>query len=169
MTRLAITIMTAFLMGSMIQSTLAEKKGKAKEPARFASIPAREHGYSNVKTQVIKDEASYNTFIETVKKQGAWNNREAFLKGLNEANIDYKTEALVLVRNTQGSGSVPVRSDALSLKDTTLHVKIKVGNTGGFGTADMAYYCFAVVVNKAKIHALSVEVTNREPVKIPVK
>ena len=53
------------------------------------------------------------------------------------------------------------------LRDGTLRCEI-TRKTAGFGTADMAYYCFAVAVEKTNVKKVGLRVAGRKPVVLKV-
>lgn len=116
---------------------------------RLVNVPQREHGYHSFDSQVIDSQRKFDDFIKQVENQGAWNNRPAFLKALTDAKLDFTKESLVLLRHTEGSGSNAVSLAPPELKDDSLICEIQRA-VPQIGTADMAYHCFAVAVEKGK-------------------
>lgn len=114
-------------------------------------IPKREHGYQNFDARLLTSEAELEAFIADVKSQDGWNNREAFVSGLRADKLDYAKSALLLLRHTEGSGSVRVWLEPAVTRGEELVVAIGK-EVPSMGTNDMAYYCFALVVplNAAK-------------------
>jgi hypothetical protein len=124
---------------------------KETEPAfRTINIFKRELGYSNFDSMAITSSEDFNAFLEEVSQHGSWNTRQEFVDALRNAKIDFNQEALVLLRQDEGSGSVRVSFETPVLKDKTLVCEIR-GEFEGMGTADMAYYCFALVVSKSLV------------------
>ncbi len=130
-------------------------------PFRRIAIPVREHGYNHMGTTVITREVEYEAALTNIEKQKGWNNRAAFLKALKEAKIDFDTEALVLLRHTEGSGSVRVAFAPPELDGKTLVCRI-TREEPETGTADMAYYAFALAVRKDKVDAVVFKSRGRE-------
>lgn len=128
---------------------MAESAEQDKKGFRLVNVPAREHGYGNFKSQVIDSQDKFDAFIKQVEKQQGWNNRDAFLKALSGAKLDFAKESLVLIRKTEGSGSNKVSLATPELKDDKLVCVIN-REVAGIGTADIADYCFAVAVDKGK-------------------
>jgi len=79
---------------------------------------------------------------------------DTLLRGIS---VDFKTEALVLIRDIQGSGSVKVQLDPPTINNDTLRCIIKYDTPKGFMTFDMSYRCFAFIVNKSKIKGVKVD------------
>jgi hypothetical protein len=84
-----------------------------------------------------------------------------FVDMLLEAKVDFSKEALVLLRHSEGSGSVKVTFETPVLTDRNLHCEIRghLFPPGYGGTADMAYYCFAVAVSKAQVSQVELQAT----------
>lgn len=102
-----------------------------------------------------------DSFLADPAMQGGWNNRQAFTDALMNAKVDFSKEALVLLRHTEGSGSVKVAFGMPVLKDRTLLCEIQGRPIppGYGGTGDMAYYCFAVAVSKAHVSQVELRAT----------
>jgi len=138
----------------------------AGEPAAFRTIPIpkREHGYNNFKSMVIHTKAAWEKFKKKHhgKKATGWNQRENVFKALADAKINFEKEALVLLRHSEGSGSTSVtfKKPVLMGKKLVCTITRKVPQVG---TANMAYYCFAVVVRKSDLDEVEVQVKGRKP------
>ena len=78
------------------------------EGVREIPIPRREHGYKNFESAVIANDEALGDFLKLVAAQPNWNNKEAFVNSLKSAKIDFSSSALLLIRNTSGSGSIKV-------------------------------------------------------------
>jgi len=132
---------------------------------RLLPIPQEEHGYGNFDSLVIATPGDYEAFLKTgsTARASPWNNRAAFDAALAGAKLDFAREALVLLRHTEGSGSVQVTCAMPEVKGRRLMCRI--GRTEPeAGTADMAYHCFAIVVSKPDIAEIEVLVPGRPPV-----
>ena len=144
---------------------------RAEEEASFkiVPIPKEEHGYSNFETMVIKSQKELDTFLQKGSTgQGmGWNNRADFEKALAQAKLDFDRESLVLLRHTEGSGSVQVNFRQPRVKDKTLICQID-RKEPEMGTADMAYYCFALAVVKADLAAVEMQVSGRKPIVLSI-
>ena len=134
---------------------------------RRIAIPHREHGYGNFKSQVIASQDQFDAFLKTVEKQQGWNNRADFLKALANAKIDFATEALVLIRQTEGSGSNQVTFAPAELKGDTLVCRIQ-RKVAEIGTADIADYCLALAVPKKQVATVEVIVDQKPREKLKV-
>lgn len=139
---------SAFLTTLVLVSMATLDQG-ADKSVRVVNVPAREHGYGNFKSQVIDSQEKLDAFVKQVEKQQGWNNRDAFLKALSGAKLDFAKESLVLIRKTEGSGSNKVSLATPELKGDKLVCVIN-REVAGIGTADIADYCFAVAVEKGK-------------------
>ena len=120
---------------------------------RVIPIPNRENGYSNFASIVLMSKKDLDSFLTDTSTQIGWNNRQKFEDALRNAKLDFTKEALVLLRHTEGSGSVQVKFDRPILRDGKLLCEIRgiPIPPGYLGTADMAYYCFAVAVSKSQV------------------
>jgi hypothetical protein len=143
------------LFFSTVLLTLFLQSGPLAAPERQAfrivPIPRRENGYSNFESVAFNSKAELETFLAAASKQPGWNNRQAFVAALRNANIDFTREALVLLRHSEGSGSVRVNFETPKLVGRKLVCQIRGQALTGGGTMDMAYYCFAVVVSKSAV------------------
>ena len=117
---------------------------------RVIDIQQREFGYSHFESMAITTSEDLNAFLEEMS-QLTWNNRQAFVDTLLDAKIDFNKEALVLLRHTEGSGSVQVKFETPVLQDKTLVCEIRGELMAAAGTADMAYHCFALAVSKSLV------------------
>ncbi len=110
-------------------------------------IPVREHGYQNFNTQIIGTKEQFHSFIEKVKKEKNWNQKENFISSLTLLPIDFDHYNLLLYRITENSGSTILAIEAP--KGDEEHIVIEIGrDQPNFGTADMAYYALAYRVAK---------------------
>ena len=111
------------------------------------TIPVREHGYNNFKTQVIKTKNELNNFMARVRKQTGWNKKENFLQSILLKDIDFSKYNLLLYRITESSGSTVLAVDAP--KGNEQNIVVKIGrDKPNMGTSDMAYYTLAYKVIK---------------------
>jgi hypothetical protein len=132
-------------------------------------IPAREHGYGNFKTQIITSQEQLDALVkESAVGPLGWNNRAGFVEGLKKAKIDFTKEALVLLRDTEGSGSNKVTLLPPELKGKTLICRLQ-RVVPPIGTADIADYCFALAVDRGQIAEVRFEVQGQKAVTLAVK
>src|SRR5204862_8054336 len=140
---------------SLLLSTLVFQAGPlaAQKPqaVRLITIPNRENGYSNFESIAFNTKAELDSFIAASSKQSGWNSRQAFVDALQNANIDFAREALVLLRHDESSGSVRVTFETPTLVDRKLICQIRGKALTGGGTMDMAYYCFAIVESRSVV------------------
>lgn len=116
------------------------------EGIRVIDIPFREHGYRNLEPQVIRTQEEWKEFAdEIIWQQRSWNKWSEFIDAVQDAKIDFGKEALVLLRHTEGSGSIDVqfRPPRMSGKTMTCNVVTK---TPELCTGDVAEYCVAYAV-----------------------
>ncbi len=114
------------------------------------NIPFYEHGYNNFSTQVIESVGDLDAFQQQVNMQEGWNNNRAeFLLELNKNSAKLTQYNILLFRLTAPSGSItftpqpPVLDNEGNLV-IDIHHDVPEG-----GTADMAYYALAYLVNKS--------------------
>lgn len=144
--------------------------GRRVQTIQNLPIPKEEHGYSNFESMVIATRDESNTFLATVSggQDMGWNRRADFEKQIAQANLDFSKETLVLLRHTEGSGSIQIsfRPPTVTGKRVMCHIdRIEPD----FGTDDMAYYCFALAVDKAQIEEVELIVSGKDQILLPVK
>jgi len=151
----------AFAVLTAVVPTGVAQDSKESKGYRIVGIPGREHGYGNFETQVIASAKDLDAFLKKVEGQQGWNDRAAFLKGIAAGKVDFDKEALVLIRQTEGSGSNKVGLAAPELKGDKLVATLN-REVAGIGTADIADYCFAVAVEKGKVKTVEVWVVQKD-------
>jgi len=126
---------------------------------RIVEIPKREHGYSNFVSIVISSQTMLDSFLEETlfQENMGWNNREDFEEALNDEAVDFKQEALALLRHTEGSGSIKITFETPVFDEGKLLCRI-TREVPEVGTDDMAFYCFAIVVNKNAVKEIELTV-----------
>lgn len=112
---------------------------------RQLDIPKREIGYYNFDSCLLTSDVELESFLADVKGQQGWNNRGAFVPVLRAAKIDFTKSVLLLVRHTEGSGSIRVWVEPPVVRSDELVVAIGK-EVPSMATSDMAFYCFALVV-----------------------
>ena len=129
-----------------------------KSTQSFRIIPIRERGgYSNFESIVLMSQDDLDSFLTDTSTQVGRTNRQEFEDALRNANLDFTREALVLLRHTESSGSVQVVFETPILQDRKLLCEIRGKPLQGGGTADMAYYCFAVAVSKSAVDQVELQ------------
>lgn len=131
---------------------------------RTISIPKEEHGYCNFASVVIASQDDLDAFLKTVSNaQGmTWNNRADFDKGIREGRVDFDKEALILLRHTEGSGSTQVAFRDPIVKEKKLICQID-RKKSEVGITVMAFYCFALAVDKAAVAEVELRVSGSKP------
>lgn len=131
------------------------------ESFREIRIPVRDDGYQNFQSMVIMSKEELDSFLKDTLTQMGWHNRREFEDALVNANVDFSKEALVLLRHTEGSGSVQVTFERPVLRERSLVCEIrgKPFPPGSGGTTDMAYYCVALAVSKAYVDLVELQAT----------
>lgn len=118
-------------------------------------IPHRDNGYKTFDTLVLQSQDEFDKFMNQAKQNRNWNERDEFTAAIEEAKVDFAKESLVLVRHTEGSGSIRVRFRLSEGRDDTVAVNIFRECPSAL-TADMAYYCYAFKVQRAKVRSVTV-------------
>lgn len=138
-------------------------RGKDDASFRIVPIPKEEHGYSNFESTVITSQGELDKFLQKESKgqDTGWNNRADFEKALAQARLNFDREALVLLHHTEGSGSVAVNFRQPRVKARRLICRIDTEKPE-VGTADMAYYCFALAVSKADVEAVELQASGEK-------
>ena len=142
-----------------ILSSAGQLTNKSTQSFRIIPIPNREHGYDNFASIVLMTEKDLDSFLTDTSAQIGWNNRQEFEDALRNAKLDFTQEALVLLRHTEGSGTVQVTFETPILQDGKLRCEIRGKSIppGYGGTADMAFYCFAVAVSKSQVSQVELQ------------
>ena len=139
------------------------------EGVRSIDIPFRESGYHHFESQVIRSQPELDAFVNQVHwAERSWNHRDEFIDGICLAKVEFKKEVLVLLRHTEGSGSVEVgfRRPRVVAKPMTCDA---VKKTPRLGTCDMAYYCVAFAVATEQVETVEVRVNGVRSVVLDVK
>src|SRR5262245_3876055 len=114
----------------------ASRSVQTQNAYRILNIPRRENGYHNFESMVITTKEDFDVFLKEIPTQIGWNNRETFSEALIQSHLDFEREALVLLRHTEGSGSVQVVFGTPLLQDRTLLVEIRGESLAGGATTD---------------------------------
>jgi hypothetical protein len=123
----------------------------------FRIIPIPNRGGYNFESIVLMSKNDLDSFLTDKSTQIGWGNSREFEDALLNAKLDFSKEALVLLRHNEGSGSVQVTFETPILQGTRLLCEIRGKPLQGLGTADMAYYCFAVAVSKAQVSEVELQ------------
>jgi hypothetical protein len=151
----------AVLTYAMPFAAIGKEGPKESKVFRLIPIPKREHGYGSMDSVVIRTKGDLAVFLKSIQGQTGWNNRMGFEDAISNAKVNFEKEALVLLRHTEGSGSVQVtfHKPAFRVKKLTCRITRKEPE---IGTADMAYYCFALAVSKSAISKVELQVAGRK-------
>jgi hypothetical protein len=136
---------------------------------RRVDIPLREHGYFSLQSSVIRSAEELQALLDAQAENTGWNNPEGFRKALLAADIDWQTEALVLLLHSESSGSIRIHLGEPVLKDGTLTLPLARKQPQGFGTADMAGYAFALVLNRQQVQKVILAPEGRDPTAVTLK
>lgn len=145
--------------------------GEATSDSAYRQIPIREEdiGYDHFESTVIRSQAEWEDFVKSTSldTEEDWNHGDIFLKNIQKANLDFEKEALVLIRDTEPSGSIQVSFEVSRLESGTLFCNINRKLPGV--TDDEAFYCFAVAVSKEKVKKIHVDVESENPFELDVQ
>jgi hypothetical protein len=144
---------------------------------RSIAIPDGDISYRTFNPQVIESQAEMDRFLERpigVFQPGpdgefyplSWRENPAFMQAIQEANIDFDREALVLLQHTVSSGGIDVTLDTPQLQGEALISTIRVSRFTG-GTAAFETYGFALAVSKAAVKEVRVAVVDGEGNALP--
>lgn len=134
---------------------------------RQIAIPKEEHGYSQLDSQVVSNPEAFNKLIKNVESQNSWNEKSAFLNALKNAKVNLARESLVFIRNTEGSGSTQVSFSTQGIENKQLICKIS-RKKAEIGTMNMAYYCFALAIDKNAISNVLVHTDGKPDMKLSI-
>lgn len=126
-------------------------------PVRVLSIPPRDSSYDDFPSQVIDSRERFDTFRAAFEAHAGWDKRAEFLRALDQAGIDFEREALVLIRQGDGSSSYTVTLAPPWLLGDTLLCTVRVGHAY-ISTRDVQYRCFVVVVPKGAVKRVEIRV-----------
>jgi len=141
---------------AIFENQTAQSKYQNERAFRVIEIPRRELGYSNFETMAITSKEDFDTLFNEITDLG-WNNKQGVQDALTNAQINFDHEALVLLRHSEGSGAVQVSFEPPVMRDKTLFTEIRGKPPEGLGTADMAYYCFALAVSKSLVNQVRLD------------
>ena len=159
----SITLVVAMAV-AVFASEARAAEGPA-EPYRRLEIQERENGYSNLKTMAVLSKDQLDGLLKQVADTSQhWRTAQKFTQALTEPKIDFATEALVLLCHDEGSGSVQVEFQKPLFVAHRLVCKIKRVPPSGVGTADMAYYAYALVIKRVDIETVEFQVNGRSTV-----
>jgi hypothetical protein len=150
------------MLGCLLLATLfplGQSTNRSAPSFRIIPIQKRETGYSNFASIAFMSKDDLDSFLKNTSTQIGWNARQEFEDALRNAKVDFTQEALVLLRHTEGSGSVQVTFATPILQNRRLLCEIRGRPIppGYGGTADMAYYCFAVAVSKSAVSQVELQ------------
>jgi hypothetical protein len=125
-----------------------------KNASRVLAIQKDDNGYGGFRSLVINSRAQYDLFKKTVEGQAGWNDRAKFFEVLDQARINFDSESLVLIRQSDGSSSMSVSLASPQMRGDTLTCTVRV--TGTPRNRDVVYRCFALAVDRRKVHRVEV-------------
>ena len=132
-------------------------------------IPKREHGYQNLEVNVIRSPGEFDLFLQRVMSQRAWNDKDTFISVLQNENVDFENDNIVLFPHCERSGSIKVTPRKPTWEDGEVVIIID-RDVPDVGTADMAYYAFAYKVRKSiKTVVFVVDKVRTEITNLPVR
>ena len=156
------------LIGDYLKAKPLPKPDVSTVTYRRIPIPKRENGYSRMDSVVIRSKTEMERLLKRIRGQGGWNDRKGFEDAIIKANVDFNREVLVLLRHTEGSGSVQVTFHMPTVRAGTLTCRI-TRKVPEIGTADMAYYCFALAVSKSDVSKAELHVQGKKSTSMNTK
>ncbi len=149
-------------IGDYLEANPLSKSDISAVTYRRIPIPKRDPGYGPMDSVVIRSKNELERLLKRVRGQFGWNDRKGFEDAIIKANVDFNKEVLVLLRHTEGSGSVQVTFHKPTVRAGTLTCRItrKAPEIGS--TADMAYYCFALAVSKSDVSKAELHVQGKK-------
>lgn len=127
----------------------------ADEPAyRAVPIPAEEHGYSRLQSQVVQSAAELAALLAQAEQRNAWNNPAAFKQAIAAAKLDFEREALVLLFDATRSGAEGLVWQKPVLADGVLTCAVKRTNSDAPGADVMGYRGWALRVRRDRVKAV---------------
>lgn len=152
-------LLCCLLLASLAQ--IDQATNKSTQAFRMIPIPKKETGYNNFASIAFTSKNDLDSFLKETTTQMGWNQRQVFEDALRNANVDFSKEALVLLRHTEGSGTVRVtfETPVLHGRNLVCEIRGKAIPPGYGATADMAYYCFALVVSKDQVDQVELQAT----------
>jgi hypothetical protein len=136
---------------------------------RTIAIPRKDHGYQHLAATVLASRAEWEALFkpEAAVHADDWNDRAAFLDALKQAGVDFDREVLVLLPHNEPSGSNRVAFAAPRIEGSRVVCRID-RHVPEIGTGDMAYYCFAIAVDRSRVTEVRFDAPGRKPLRIPI-
>ena len=150
--------------GCLLQKT--ENLHSAIAGFRMLWVPQRGYGCSFFESTVIRSPEELRSSLRRLRaKRERWHSTplpesyRTFSRALSAAEVDFKQEALVVLRCRAGSGTFVVSLSEARVRAGVLVATVKLSNNMGLSDASIAFHCFAIAVRKDSIK----EVELREP------
>ena len=124
------------------------------KPARVLAVRMDDNGYGAFRSVVMNSRAQYESFKKAAEGQAGWHDRAKFFQVLDQAHINFDSESLVLIRQADGSSSLNATFAPPQLRGDTLTCTVRLA--GSPRNRDVVYRCFAVVVDRRKVHRVEV-------------
>ncbi|NOZ90057.1 MAG: hypothetical protein GXO60_02095 [Epsilonproteobacteria bacterium] len=125
-----------------------ETKSKVSDMILKLPINLSDKGYQNLQTKVIKNRNEFDKLLTEIKKQKNWDKKENFLEIIENAQINFDTENLLIYTFAEDKSVVVVAVDAPISEDKE-HIIVKIGkDKTEKPTNEMAYYALAYKVKK---------------------
>ena len=112
------------------------------------AIPSREHGYQNLETSVLHSRQQLTAFIERLRGQEGWNDRETFIQALQGADIDFEGSSLLIYCHTEPSGGIQVQLAEPLIEGGRATIQV-TREVPFMSTTDMAFHAYAWQVSKS--------------------
>ncbi len=116
--------------------------------AKRLPVAFREHGYSNLnKFTLITNSYDLERFIEEIREQSSWNDKENFIQHLQK--VDFSVYNILIYSFEEPSGSIQVKvEEERFIAPNVFKVTIKT-QVPELGTSDMAYYALVYLIDKS--------------------
>lgn len=134
---------------------------------RRIPIPKRSGECGDIETQIIASNAALAEFVRKIKRQNLPKLRNEVIEALKYANLNFAREFLVLVTDTEGSGSIRVNLDTVFVESRRFYCKI-TRKAPLVQTDDMAYYCWSFAVNRWNVDDVEIQIEGREKIALSI-
>jgi hypothetical protein len=141
--------------------------GETAKPIKLKRVPIqeREQDYHYFKSTVISSDVEFATFFDKAAKQELWLHKDEFFRVLKDSKIDFRSNSLLLLRSTTGSGSIKVSLAEPNIVDDELVCRIEWRKPSSW-TGDVAERCYALIVPKGIAKQVRIDSPNKRDVAV---
>ena len=126
-----------------------EPKSKISNMILKLPINLKDKGYQNLQTRVIKNQNELDSLIADIKKQKNWDKKGNFLEIIENTQINFDTDNLLIYTFAEDKSVVVVAVDA-PISEEKEHIVVKIGKDKTKKPSNkMAYYALAYKVKKS--------------------